>query len=311
MNWFVLYSDRIICFYYGADKSIYQRIYSGGKWSKAVCVISDARSGYSVMRDEEGDCVLCQESSGNMILCRQSNGSWKNSVILEAKSMSPPDMLMTRIGNSIVYNLPNGKEHTLILQQQKNGKWERSVMIDSFIPFRDCVYRLHTLNDGRMLLIYRKNTVRQVLGFRIIDQNGNIGDFKTVYSSNSVITDCSFIVENNFIHFAAAVKGGFSSRIVYVLADEHAAENNAAVVWEGSGTDLASIRRSREKTIINHSASNRLYTFVSTENGFKGSDLKRVSGSMKKACVLNGNGINDVIVPHDRPYDIDISVFKE
>ena len=302
--------DMLVCFYYGADKSIYSRVYQNGKWSRAVCVMSDARSRYSVIY-EDNLSVISQETDGNIVLCTQNGDTYKNNVILESRGIAPPDMRMVKIGDMIIYNIKNGREHTLVMQEQKNGKWERSVMIDGFIPFSDCVFRTAALSGGKIMLVYRKNTSKQLLGFRIIDKNGNLGDFKTVFASNGIITDCSFAEDNGYIHFAFTSKNRISTKLMYVLAAEQAAENGGSVIWEGNNIEWASVRKQSDKIIIDHSTGNREYTFLSGENGFKGSDLKRTNGMMKKAYVINGNGINDIIVPKDRPYDVDISVFSK
>lgn len=310
MNYFVVMNDMLVCFYRGADKSIYSRIYQNGKWSRAVCVISDARARYSVV-NEDNLSIICQETAGNIVLCEKKDSGFENNVILEGRGMSPPDMRMIKNGDMILYNLPNGREQTLVLQMQKNGRWERSVMIDGFIPFNDCVFRTARLSGDRLLLVYRKNTSKQLLGFRIADKNGNIGDFKTIYAASGIVTDCSFAEHNGYIHFVFTVKGRLSARLVYVLAAQQAAENGGTVLWEGNNIECASICVQNDRLIVNHCAGNRLYTFISGENGFKGSDMKRTAGAMKKAYVLNAVGINDIIVPRDRPYDIDISVFEK
>ncbi len=302
--------DKLLCFYYSADKSIYMREYKNGKWSRAVCVISDARKHYFVT-NEENISVISQENGGNIMLCVQNGEHFANNVILEGRGMSPPDMRMSKIGDMIIYNLPNGREQTLVLQKQNAGKWEHSVMIDGFIPFTDCIYRISELSGGRLLLVYRKNNMKQLVGFRILDKNGNIGDFKTVYSASGFIPDCSFIEDNGYIHFVLAVKGRMSTKLVYVLAAEEGAGNSGSVLWEGSNIDCVSIRKQNDKLIVNHSAGSRFYTFISGEKGFKGQDLKRVNTAQKKAYIINGAGINDMIVQKDRPYDIDVSVFAK
>ena len=309
MNFFIVQSSSLLCFYYGADKSIYTRKYQNGKWSRAVCVISDARPRYSVI-NENALCLICQETGGNIVLCRCMEDYWQNSVILEGKGLAPPDMRMVKTGDTIIFTLPNGREQTLVMQKQKEGKWERSVMIDGFVPFNDCVYRTLRLDGGKLMLVYKKNDAKQQLGFRIIDKNGNIGDFRKIYAANGLMTDCSFVQDGREIYFALAVKGSITSRLVYVSADEEKVKNTN-VLWESNNIDLVSIKKHNAGLCVNHSSGGRLYTFEKGENGFKGTDVKRMNTALKKAYIINCAGLNDIIVPKDRPYDVDITVFEK
>lgn len=74
---------------------------------------------------------------------------------------------------------------------------------------------------------------------------------------------------------------------------------------------MVSVSIKNNTLTVKHGAGGRVYTFVNGEKGFKGTDVKRMNTPLKKAYVINGAGINDVIVPKDRPYDVDIAVFKK
>lgn len=308
MDCFIFGPDgRLNCFYCGSDRSIYRRIYQNGKWSRAVCVISDVRRHFSVMSGAELS-LLCQESSGDVVLCREDGGSWTASVILESRGINPPDMRMTRIGDSVLYNLPQGKEQMLILQRREGGKWHRFEPIDSFAPFADGIYRLIELPDGRNMLIYRKNIPKQRLYFRL-SEGGGFGDFKTVYTTGNIITDCSAVYHDGFLHFAAAVRGRFSSSLVYIRAAEQAADRTSTVLWEGGSIDAAAIRAENNALVVTHSSGGRLYTTVNTGSGFTGMNTARVNTKMRKAYVSGSKNACccELTVPADRPYDIDVS----
>ena len=308
MVYYVLFEDKIVCFYCGEDKSIYRREYTDGKWSRAVCVASDVRNCYSVMNNSE---LICQETLGNIILCRQKDGNWHCDTVLEGKGNYPPDMLMNRIGEAVVYCLPNGRDRTLVLQKQKDGKWTQSSLIDGFVPFHGFLYRTVPLSDGRVILVYRKNSARQELGFRMIDKNGDMGAFTRVYTSSGLITDCSFAEDNGTLYFLFIVKGRLSSKLMYAHLQSDGAFKNGQplVLWEGGNTDCACIRRKNGKTVTEHVSGGRIYTFEGGEYGFKSGGIKRTPYTFKKAAVINARGMSDIIVPKDRPYDADISIF--
>ena len=82
-------------------------------------------------------------------------------------------------------------------------------------------------------------------------------------------------------------------------------------LWESNNIDMVSVSIKNNTLTVKHGAGGRVYTFVNGEKGFKGTDVKRMNTPLKKAYVINGAGINDVIVPKDRPYDVDIAVFKK
>ena len=152
MNYFVFDPlGELNCFYYGTDGSIYQRVFSNRKWSRAVCVISDVRRHFTVMRDKE-IIVLCQERSGDMVLCKRRENGWETNVILESRGIDPPDMRMQRIGDCVLYNLPQGREQLLISQRQTDGKWQHSEQIDSFAPFAVGLY-WHVAGVARLCLL--------------------------------------------------------------------------------------------------------------------------------------------------------------
>ena len=308
MVYYVLFEDKIVCFYCGEDKSIYRREYTDGKWSRAVCVASDVRNCYSVMNNSE---LICQETSGNIILCRQKDGSWHSDTVLEGKGESPPDMLMNRIGDAVIYCLPNGRERTLVLQKQKDGRWERSSLIDGFVPFHGCLYRIAPLSDGRIILVYRKNSARQEVGFRMIDKNGDMGAFTRIYMTSGLVYDCSFAEDNGALYFLFTVKGRLSTKLMYIKlqADGAFGNDRPITLWEGTAIDCACIRRKSGKTITEHASGGRVYTFEGGELGFKSGGIKRTPFTHKKACVINARGMTDIIIPKDRPYDADISVF--
>ena len=310
MVYFVVTENRMICFYYGEDKSIYRREYIDGKWSRAVCVISDVRGVYSVMGPTS---LICQETGGNMVFCHSQTGGWTSDTVLEGRGSDPPDIFMNRIGDAVIYCLPNGREKTLILQKQKDGKWERSSMVDTFVPFGGQIFRTAPLNDGRILLVYRKNNVRQQLGFRMINQNGDIGAFTPVYAASGLINDCSFAESNGILHFIFTVKGRLSTKLMYtkLLSDGAFGFGQPLVLWEGSVIDCAAIRQKNGKIITQHSSAGRIYTFEGGEYAFKSGGIKRTQYFYKKAVVINSAGMNDIIIPKDRPYDVDISIFMK
>ena len=300
---------RLNCFYYGSDQSIYHRIYDAGKWSRAVCVISEARRHFSVTDGNSLD-IICQETGGDIILCKKNGDGWENRVILESRGINPPDMRMQRLGNSVIYNMPEGREQTLVLQHRADDKWERSEPIDTFAPFADGLYRIIGLPDKRKLLIYRKNIPKQRLYFRISNKNGSFGDYKTVYSTNNVITDCSAVFYKGFLHFVLVVRGRFSSGLIYIRAAEQAAERRSTVLWEGNRAGCTAIMAENDTLVVTQGTAGRLHTFISSDTGFKGSDVRYSGGEMRKAYVTGSKDARccEIIVPADKPYNIDTSL---
>lgn len=306
MNCFVFDGNGLSCFYGGADGSIYKRSCAGGRWSRAVCVISDVRRHFSVITDRE-TMLVCQENGGNIMLCRESKGEWQSRTLLEGRGLDPPDMLMLRFGNCLICNLPRGNEQTLILWRQRGGKWERSELIDSFIPFRNSLFRLIDVENGRALLVYRKNLHKQCLGFRILEKNGDISEFHTVFAAGGVIIDFSAVMHKGVLHFAAAERGSFSSRLIYTRASDKAAENRSHVLWEGMSIENTAIRADEHGLTVTHNSGRRIYTFTNGGSMFRGADIRQSAVKLAKAVVFGGN-VNDIIVPADKPYNVDVNL---
>ncbi len=304
---FVFSGNGLSCFYRGADSSIYRRTYTDGRWSRAVCVISDVRRHYSVFADKDTAEVslICQENGGDIVLCREKEGEWQNRTLLEGKGLDPPDMLLKRFGNCLICNLPRENEQTLMIQRQNNGKWERSELIDGFIPFRNGIFRLITLENGRGLLIYRKYLHKQCLGFRVLEKNGDFGEFHTVFAAGGVISDHSAVIHKGLLHFVIAERGRFSSRLVYTRASEQAAEYRSNVLWEGMSIDNTAVRADENGLTVTHNSGRRIYTFVNGGEMFRGADVRQSGVKLAKAYVTGGK-VNDVIVPADKPYNIDV-----
>ncbi|MBQ6554270.1 MAG: hypothetical protein IJL89_03455 [Firmicutes bacterium] len=306
MNSFVFDENGLSCFYRGGDGSIYKRAYIDGRWSRAVCVISDVRRHYSVSA-EKPLSLVCQETGGNIMLCREKSGEWHNRILLEGRGLDPPDMLMMRFENCLIFNLPRENEHTLIIRRQRGGKWERSELIDSFVPFRNCLFRLIRLENGRGLLIYRKNMYKQCLGYRVLEKNGDFGEFHTVFAASGVISDISAAMHRGILHFAAAERTSFSNRLIYTRASEQASEQRSQVLWEGMSIENTAIRADEHGLTVTHNSGRRIYTFKNGGTMFKPADIKQSGTRLAKAYVLGGR-INDIIVPADKPYDVEVGL---
>lgn len=302
MNYFITHAQKLHCFYRGADGSIYMRTHSEDGWSRALCIISDVRPHYTVYGGTSLS-VICQGTNGNIFHCVCDGDIRSSRLILESKSLAAPDMLMHRLGSSLLYNLPQSGEQTLIIQNRTNSSPKT---IDSFAPFSKYLYRLFPLGkNGRTVLVYRKNSPRQKLVFRIVSEDGTFGDPVGVYSSNAVINDVSMAYDGGFVHFAFSVRGRLSSRLLYVRAAEEAAAP-AVSVWEGNMENTC-VRSENGKLTINCSSGKRLYTFIG-ENDFRGSDIKNTGMRIARASFIRPDTtISDIPVPADRPYDTSIS----
>lgn len=139
----------------------------------------------------------------------------KHKLILKSTQINAPDIVIHSILTNnlrLVYNIVDD-ENCLVTQIQGEDKlWNKPQKIDSFISD---TMRIVELGSNLHMLIYAKKMPEYQIGYREIN-NQKIGNFKKIYSSGYNITDFSYVITKDILHFVFVQSTGFMQRIIYV-----------------------------------------------------------------------------------------------
>ena len=175
------------------------------------------------------------------------------------------------------------------------------------------VFKVHYADKNNKVIFYQKRMPEIQFGYREI--NENISNFKMVYATGYYITDYSYVITEDSIHFVFLLSGIYGSKIVYVRKESNKVSKAKTIVENTLARDCI-IAIIQNKVCIWWRTARKLYSTVSYDMGesFKQQGVykgKFETNSVKAVLVeKNQQGdkyiANEVYVPSDKPYIIEL-----
>ena len=162
---------------------------------------------------------------------------------------------------------------------------------------------MHYADKNNKVIFYQKRMPEIQFGYREI--NENISNFKMVYATGYYITDYSYVITEDSIHFVFLLSGIYGSKIVYVRKESNKVSKAKTIVENTLARDCI-IAIIQNKVCIWWRTARKLYSTVSYDMG----------ESFKQQGVYKGkfetNSVKAVLVeknqqvPSDKPYIIEL-----
>lgn len=297
------------CYYKGCE--IYKREFIKGSWSDSILMAENSRENFSVSYGSE-DIVLYQNISGD--ICMLAKGK-QPKVILRNISEQSPNIVIHSILNRqlrLIYNIVDkNNENKIVTQVQGEDKeWSKAEIIDSFVPFGSTM-RLVELGQDMYILIYGKKMPEYQFGYREVS-NYKISEFKMIYATGYNVTDFSYCITADALHFVFIQSMGFMQRLVYIKKDGRGT-GKPLTLYEGLNIKKCLVGIVANKLCVwwtaNRSLSQRIsYTFGETFNkpeivrGINSEELTKAIFVDKTKAEADKYIFNEVYVDKDRPY---------
>lgn len=314
-------SNLLYCFYNAKDKGILYRTYEGNKWSGAKTVSANTREIFSVNISHNGKIhIFCQDVVGNVVLCQMQDGKFGNRIILKASDSEAYDIFFNALIMEkemlLLYNMPSLDDKNFYLMSQRlneNGQWSQANRIDKFSPGSDTIYQIQHISKDHVLLFYQMKIMENISGYREItpDRQGN---FNSYYSGAATIYDQSVLTTNTTVHVAYAVKGLFSSQLIYRKKDD-INFTRQIIIWESQRIDTVCLYIVKNNLYLAFKSNDILYTCISENNGATFSRPLKYANkfclSPEKAFYISGSPqseseyfLRDIYVDSLHPWDV-------
>lgn len=305
---------EITAIYYSLGNICVKKI-EKGMWGKEEIIASGVKPEFSVFEYNSDYMVIYQNKNGSMYLCGdgkegikilESLGDDKNNIVINAEIWNNQ--------MELIYNLPDKNGEYIVRQKKRaDSSWSKPEKIDDFVPFNNSFFKVHYADKNNKVIFYQKRMPEIQFGYREI--NENISNFKMVYATGYYITDYSYVITEDSIHFVFLLSGIYGSKIVYVRKESNKVSKAKTIVENTLARDCI-IAIIQNKVCIWWRTARKLYSTVSYDMGesFKQQGVykgKFETNSVKAVLVeKNQQGdkyiANEVYVPSDKPYIIEL-----
>lgn len=308
-------SDFEITAVYYSGGNICIRNVDKGLWGRETIVAKGVKREFSIFEQNDEIMILYQHLNGDIFLWGEHKEPVK---ILESISNTKNDIVINaEIWGSqmeIIYNLPHSKDECIVRQRKRaESNWSSPEKIDDFVPFNNHLFSIHYAGKNNKVIFYQKRMPEIQFGYREIGEN--IGGFKLVYATGFYITDYSYVITDECIHFVFLLSGLYGSKIVYVRK-EKGGISKAKTIAENTGAKDCITAVIQNKIYIWWKTAKRLYFTLSYDIGesFKSPCIYKgeFENNSVKAVLMEKNQTGDkyianqVYVPSDRPYAMEL-----
>lgn len=260
-----------LCFYYN-DGGIYYNELEGEGVKQGVCLTENVRRDFSVNPAENGEIyIICQGIEGDVYIISRIGDKWEKKTIIRRSSTGTNNILfysmLNRGGMELIYLVDYGNKDGRIMRQyiEKNGKSRGAEPVDGCLSLPEGCFKIQRISSSRYIILYCKRTGENQLGYMEISGEGRSG-FIPVYKTGYRITDSSFTVDKNGIHFLYIVKSMFSSRVIYSRRGENGF-STPVVLYEGQGIGVCALFFARDSLYAAWTANRQIYYTVSHNRG--------------------------------------------
>ena len=125
-------------------------------------------------------------------------------------------------------------------------------------------FKVHYADKNNKVIFYQKRMPEIQFGYREI--NENISNFKMVYATGYYITDYSYVITEDSIHFVFLLSGIYGSKIVYVRKESNKVSKAKTIVENTLARDCI-IAIIQNKVCIWWRTARKLYSTVSYDMG--------------------------------------------
>ncbi len=265
-----LKNQTMFCFYHLKEEGIMQKVYKGGKWSKADKLLSSGRENYTVTIDESGKLyLLCQNIDGDVVLFTNEGDTWSSKIILKNNSNKVHSVLINPIiterGMCLIYNAPSDSGNYIAFQTVDKKGWQPPQTIDKFISMNEYMFCVQPVTHEHLLLFYQMRTAENNIGYREITPLKQ-SSYNIFHTTSYQITSCSFLTTNNAIYVLYVVKSMFSYQLIY-RKKEDTEFSNPVVLYEAQKLENCLLFFASGNLYATFIASGQLYQCVSENMG--------------------------------------------
>ncbi|MCL2461818.1 MAG: hypothetical protein FWF44_04070 [Defluviitaleaceae bacterium] len=228
MNYIVREANSLRAFYHAAGRGIAGRVYENGGWGAEYTAVEGALENYTLTASggKTAVYIVCQNERGDAILAAMSkDGAWERRSVLKNQADSAQPILLHPIITengivSLIYNTPaEDRGQYLVMQKlDERGQWAPAARIDRFYPMPGFLYEVQRVTDEHLIVFYQTRSearpAENCVGYREVTPR-ETGAFRPVHSTAYSIADAAYLTTERGIHFLCAVKGMFSSQLIY------------------------------------------------------------------------------------------------
>lgn len=299
MSDYIIKNSDSIKSYYFKNNKIFLKEYKKGNWSSEIPIADNVRPNFSIS-DGRQNIIFYQQLTGD-ICTLENNG--KSRIILKHTGSNVPDIIINSIIDDnmrLIYNIVDEKGINRLVYQHRtvDKKWSDHDIIDIFEP---TFAKVAEIEKGRYILIYSRRKPEIQFGYRELNLN-SAGSFKMLYATSNVVTDFSYVVTNEILHFIFVQSSGFLNRVIYVKKDSTGL-SAPKTIYEGFNIKKCLVGIISDRVYVWWSCGRILYctnsydngqTFMrpTTENNFNGmfikkSDFRDYSNSNRNDYIFN------------------------
>ncbi len=311
-SFFVRRKNSLHC-YYTNNNILYNRVYKNGRWNKDKVLQTGVKNLFNI--DVKGKYIyifIMTIKNSLLFLHSEDYDEYKSTVVFnnsEALGMSNNPYFYCVYDNSIfsiiyAYNIDRNK-YNIAKITYEDDSWSELELIDTAVSNNKTPFYIER-NEDKYIIVYNSQNGCNHINYREFD-NGQFSDKVVIHSTNSTITNTSFISYGDSTYITFLSKNLFGTSIFFGEVCDGVVNNVSKIAESQKVRDLIIFIQNNTLYITFNNGNDSYYTYANNMEYIEFvKPIKLINSKKayqsKKACIVNDEQYNQIFVDEYNPF---------